>query len=112
MAEIRMTAGSLYIYTHWLGSELPELAKHAIFTAAHVWDDEDCATHALVDQITRYGRDETTGWGLLLDPSSAEDSYNHDQPSVIIDLVNQVLTVKGVGAGEWHFSECGHSSGG
>ena len=46
----------------------------------------------LVDQLTKEGRDEETGFGLLLKPN-AEDEYNNDKPSVIIDLPEQKLMI-------------------
>ena len=33
MAEIKTTDGSLYVYTHWGGENLPESAKQAIKVA-------------------------------------------------------------------------------
>ncbi len=104
MAEIKTEDGSLYVYTHWQGYEFADIAKAAIKTAQPRWDDEPYATRIIVDQLTKDGRDTETGFGLMLKPN-AEDSYNGDKPSVLIDLPGQTLTVKGVGAGEWPFSE-------
>ena len=92
IAEIRMAKGSLCLYTHWGGHELPEMAAAAIEKARPRWDDEPYAARILVDQLTKSARDQETGFGLLLEPD-AEDEYNADQPSVIIDLVKQELTI-------------------
>jgi hypothetical protein len=91
MAEIRTSDGSLYVYTHWNGSELFELAKAAVEAAKPRLHDEPYWTRIVVDQMTKDGRDEETGWGLMLKPS-AEDEYNGDKPSVIIDASDGTVT--------------------
>ena len=92
MAGIRTDEGSLYVYTHWGGGGLPDDAKEAILKAEKRWFDIPYATRILVDQLTKKGRDRETGFGLMLRPN-AEDEYNSDEPSVIIDLVTQKLKV-------------------
>lgn len=93
MAEIKTPDGSLYVYTHWGGSSLPEEAKKALEKAKPRWGDIGYATRIVVDQLTKEGRDEETGFGLMLKPS-AEDEYNNDSPSVIIDLIKNSVEVR------------------
>ncbi len=92
MAEIKTSDGSLYVYTHWGGNDLPEDAKKAVITAKPRWDDEPYATRIIVDQLTKRERDQENGCGLMLKPD-AEDEYNHDKPSVIIDLITKTLNI-------------------
>jgi hypothetical protein len=92
MCEIKIEGGSVFIYTHWTGHSLPEDAKRAIKRASNRWDDFPYATRIIVDQLTIQGRDMETGFGLMLG-STAEDEYNYDKPSVVIDLINQNLEV-------------------
>lgn len=92
MAEVKTEGGSLFVYTHWGGSSLPEDAKHAIMAAKPRWDDYPYATRIIVDQLTKQGRDEEAGFGLMLTPG-AEDGYNNDKPSVIIDLLTKKLII-------------------
>ncbi len=92
MAEIRTGGGSLYVYTHLGGSSLPDNAKRAVRAARSRWSDYPYATRIIVDQLTKDGRDQETGYGLMLQPS-AEDEHNSDKPSVIINLVTRELTV-------------------
>ena len=94
MAKVKTTKGSLFIYTHWSGFDLPKTAKEAVKLARPRWDDEPYATHIIVDQLTKEGRDQETGIGIMLD-DYAEDGYNHDKPSVIIDIPNQTITIVG-----------------
>jgi hypothetical protein len=106
MCEIKTSDGSLYVYVHWHGNVLPGLAKQAIIFAKPRWTAESYCTRIIVDQITNDGRDSTTGFGLMLKPN-AEDEYNHDNPSVVIDIPKQQLIVRrGVKGGlVWSFSE-------
>ena len=92
MAEIKMGDGSLFVYTHWGGHWLPAKAMSAVKSAEARWNDEPYATRIIVDQLTKEGRDQETGFGLMLKPY-AEDEYNGGKPSVIIDLNSQELTV-------------------
>lgn len=92
MAEIKTEDGSLFVYTHWRGDTLPSMAKEAILFAKPRWSDEPYAVKIIVDQLTKGGRDEETGYGLLLKPN-AEDQYNRDKPSVVIDLPAQTLSI-------------------
>ena len=94
MCKIRTKEGNLYVYTHWQGSMLPEMAIEAIIKAKPRWNDFSYAPRIIVDQLTKEGRDEETGFGLMVQPF-AEDEYNCDEPSVVIDLVDQELRVYG-----------------
>lgn len=95
MAEIKTEDGSLYVYTHWGGKDLPEDAKRAILQAKPRWGDDPYAVRIIVDQLIKEGRDQETGFGLMLKPL-AEDEYNHDDPSVVIDLVaKELLIIRG-----------------
>ena len=88
MAEIKTEGGSLYVYTHWGGYSLPADAAEAIKMARGRWQDECYAVRIIVDQLTKGGRDKETGFGLMLRPD-AEDEYNGDKPSVVIDLTQR-----------------------
>ena len=92
MAEIRTKEGSLFVYTHWGGHSLPESAKEAVIAAKPRLGDDPYAVRIIVDQLTKEGRDETTGFGLMLEPN-AEDEYNNNKPSVIINLNESTLKV-------------------
>lgn len=92
MAEIKTGDGSLYVYTHWAGRKLPELAERAIIAAEPRWNDEAYAVRIIVDQLIKNGRDQVLGFGLMLRPN-AEDEYNNNKPSVIIDLPKGSLEI-------------------
>ena len=94
MAELKVKDGSLFFYTHWSGQELPKYAQVALDKARPRLGDDAYALRIVVDSlIDQVGaRDQETGAGLMLKPT-AEDEYNRDQPSVIIDLTEGKITV-------------------
>lgn len=94
MVEVKSSEGSLFVYSHWGGFELPKRAVAAIKSAQPRWNDEPYGVRIIVDQLIAPGRDQETGYGLMLKPS-CEDSYNGDKPSILIDLVEQRLTIQG-----------------
>ena len=105
MAELKLNKGSIYVYSHWGGFGMPDDAVNAIRSAQPRWGDEPYAARIIVDQLTKGSRDEETGHGLMLGPD-AEDEYNGDSPSIVIDLPNQTLKVTGKdGLPERAFSE-------
>lgn len=95
MAQIKTEGGSLYFYTHWNGSKLPEVAALALKESSVRAGDDPYELKIVVDVLIREagGRDEETGGGLMFKPN-AEDEYNSDQPSVIIDLIKKEVKVR------------------
>lgn len=88
MAEILVEDGSLYFYTHWTGDRLPEQAEAALDAATPRLGDDSYAMKIVIDSLIESSgaRDSETGAGIMLAPN-AEDGYNDDKPSVLIDLV-------------------------
>jgi len=93
MAQIKVGGNSLYFYTHWAGGELPEAAEKAVAAARPRMGDDAYALKIVVDTLLKESgsRDSETGAGLMFGPH-AEDEYNHNEPSVVIDL--QSMTVR------------------
>lgn len=98
MARIVVSGGELIFYTHSSGYKLPECAKVALESAQPRIGDDAYALKIVVDTLIREcgARDRETGAGLLLKPN-AEDEYNHNKPSVTIDLCKNKVTVHRVG---------------
>ena len=88
MAEIKTRDGSLFFYTHWSGSDLPELALLALDRARPRIGDDSYALRIVIDSLIKDTdtRDQETGSGIML-KANCEDEYNNDKPSVLIDLV-------------------------
>jgi len=97
MAEIKVSNGSLFFYTHWHGSELPDLSREALAKAKPRLGDDGYALKIVIDSLIEScaSRDCETGAGIMLKPD-CEDEYNNDEPSVLIDLTsNEVKTFGG-----------------
>ena len=71
---------------------MPRDAALAVVAAGDRWSDEPYAARIIVDQLTKQSRDATTGHGLMVSPS-AEDEYNNNRPSIIIDLTDKSFEV-------------------
>ena len=97
MAEIKVKDGSLYFYTHSYGFKLYEMGKNALKKASGRIGDDAYALKIVVDSLINESesRDCEIGAGLMLGPD-AEDKYNNDNPSVIIDLVKNRVVSKAV----------------
>lgn len=96
MAEIRQGPERLYFYTHWTGYRLPEQAERALNRAAPRKGDDSYALRIVVDSLieSSNARDQETGAGLMFRPD-AEDEYNRNKPSVIIDLDEWTVKTEG-----------------
>jgi hypothetical protein len=88
----RNNGTSIWLYTHWNGYELPELLKTALIKAKNRWNDPSYGARILVDQITKEGRDEETGWGL--DTGIGDNSY----PVLEVDFPTQKVNIQGMKA--------------
>ena len=86
MAQVKVKEGSLFVYTHWEGHRFEQMARDALEAARPRLGDDAYALRIVIDQLTKGARDQKTGCGLMLTPS-AEDEYNNNKPSIIIDLI-------------------------
>lgn len=77
----------IYIYSHGHGPELPVMVRDALEAGRERWNDSTYLTRILIDQITKDGRDQTTGFGVGLEPG--ENSF----PMVIVDLGKQTVAI-------------------
>ena len=91
MIDLKTRDGSLYVYLHSNGYAAPAIVTEAIEFAQPRWSDESYALRIIVDQIIKGGRDQVLSYGLMLEPN-VEDEYNHNEPSLVVDLVEQKFT--------------------
>lgn len=96
MAQIKTSEGDLFFYTHNTGSELPRDAREAVALATKRKGDDAYVLKIVVDSLIKNARarDSETGAGLMFRPN-AEDEYNDDEPSVVIDLSTMSVEVFG-----------------
>ena len=80
---------NIIIYSHWGGDSGVETMRNALAAAKPRWNDTSYAVRILIDQITKEGRDEETGFGIYVgDEITHEEQYPYKE----IDLVNQTVT--------------------
>ena len=83
---------NLNIYAHWDGDNSVAIMQAAVAAAMPriKMGDTSYATRIIIDQLTKQGRDEETGYGIYV----SEDIYMEEQYEYKeIDLVNHTVTV-------------------
>lgn len=65
-ANVKMTEGSgeVWFYTHWAGSELPELVRKGLERGTSRYGDAPYLNRILFDTITEGHQGDTTGFGI------------------------------------------------
>lgn len=65
----------VYIYTHWYGTELPQMVKEALETPRAMERLTDCPylTRILIEELTKNDTDSATGWGVSAQVGDGED---------------------------------------
>lgn len=83
---------SVYLYTHWTGSELPHIVRRALASPAgrNRWDDAAYLTRIIFDELTRGEAGGETGYGIWAAPLE----------SVLVDVnvETQKVTLASTGA--------------
>jgi hypothetical protein len=77
----------IYLYTHWNGSEWPEMLRQALSSAnaRRRWDDESYLTRILISQLYADDHDSDTGGGV----STMLTDNSHE--IVIVDIPAQIV---------------------
>lgn len=86
---------AVYIYSHWAGSELPELVQEALRRRAR-WDDPSYLTRIIYDTCVGTDFGTETGWGL----TTYEMDENH--PTVEVYPNDELVRY---GEFEWTFED-------
>lgn len=83
----------VYLYTHWAGSELPDLVKEALKVprALNRSNDGPYLTRILIEEITKSSYGSETGWGVSAEVGDGEDRI----VDVNVTLAGPVVTFKG-----------------
>lgn len=85
--EFIMEEGSLYFYTHWRASELPDLVRAALARSRERWDQPDYLTRIIVSEVMVDEIRELTGYGFALSP------YVDAWRTVVINLGDNEVAV-------------------
>lgn len=65
----------IYVYTHWSGTELPQMVKNALEStrAQNRLTDPSYLTRILIEELTDQDRGSETGWGISTTVGDGED---------------------------------------
>lgn len=78
--------GTVYLYTHWSGSELPQTVQQALRRGAERWDDPAyLARIVFCEMIKGEALDGLTGYGISQECGDGEDrviTLNTDEQQV------------------------------
>lgn len=87
----------LGLYTHWEGSDLPNLVREIVQSNnfKRRIGDHTYACRILVDQVTKSGRDDEAGFGLFPLPQGAnpEDFSDNSHPIVHVNIATGDVSV-------------------
>lgn len=83
------TEGTVFLYTHWSGTELPEVVARALAYGQR-WDDTSYLTRIIFEELTKDADSMFTGFGI----SSREGDWNH--PTIWVCTERQTVYQKGV----------------
>jgi DNA anti-recombination protein RmuC len=79
------TQQSIWLYTHWDGSELPEMLKDALRKGQPRWGDDSYLCRIIVSQIVGEAWQGETGYGL------APYRGDYEYPDLIVNLPDQTV---------------------
>lgn len=76
------SAGPVFLYTHWTGSDLPAIVQRAL---AHKqrWTDDQYLARIVFSEMIRDSVLDETGFGIGTEPSDGEDRI------VVVDVAGQ-----------------------
>jgi len=87
----------IYFYTHWRGSELPEILRHALIRGHERWTDEAYLNRIIFCAIVQGYEMETTGFGI--------STYICDNEHPIITVDHDAQTVSLENGKKWPFKQ-------
>ena len=91
--EIKDSNGSIFLYTHWGGSELKNTVKHALRRRQRWNDGQYLARIIFCEMIGKDNWDGETGFGI------SATIHNGEEKIIIVDVPNQ--TVNGTAFEVW-----------
>lgn len=81
--------GSMYLYTHWGGSQMPLRLQEALTFGRPRWGDDSYLTRIVVSRIIGDQWNSETGHGLTLFPTDSE------YPNLELDLDAETVSING-----------------
>ena len=77
----------IYFYTHWQGTNLPEIVRHALIRGRSRWNDPSYLARIIFSEMIRNEVDELTGYGI----APFQTDSNHDDVEVCLDAMTVAL---------------------
>lgn len=77
------SGGQIFLYTHWDGSDLPDIVASALDRGRGRWGDEAYLTRIIFSEMIKGDVEGETGYGI----STYQCDENH--PDVVINMANQ-----------------------
>lgn len=87
---IKQGAKTVYLYTHWGGSELPSVVRAALARQQR-WDDPEYLTRIIFCQMVKRDVDAETGFGI---GTQLHDDNEH--PLITVDPDKQTIKIGSV----------------
>lgn len=78
----------IYFYSHWSGSELPEIVRRAIARKWR-WDDPPYLARIIFCELVKGNEGEETGYGISL------GICDNSHPIIVVDMNKQSVTLDG-----------------
>jgi hypothetical protein len=71
--QAKPNSPTIYLYSHWAGSEMDTLLASALDKAQGRWSDADYATRIVISQIIADDWKSQLGWGISVDTFAYPD---------------------------------------
>lgn len=83
-------AQNINVYAHWDGEDSEHILERAVLAAKPRWNDISYATRIIIDQLTQWGRDSETGYGIYIGSDiTHEEQYSYKE----VNLYNKTITI-------------------
>ena len=81
---------NINVYAHWDGEQSEEILAEALKAAEPRWDDMSYCVRIIIDQLTKNGRDEETGYGIYI---GSEITHEEQYETKEVNLINKTVSI-------------------
>lgn len=84
---VKDSDSTVYLYTHWTGSDLPEVIKSGLVRGKDRWDDGSYLARILFCEMVKGQEMDTTGFGIssVMGDGGTDIIVNIDDQTVVED---------------------------
>ena len=93
---VEESGNQIYLYSHWAGTELPEILQKALVRGKNRWDDESYLARIIFSEMIQKDILSETGYGI----STYRCDENH--PDLEVRIKDKRVVCNGQ---EWSFEE-------